>query len=135
MTLKKRTTIKAFTPENIPALNDNLDTLFTVKAESRWARNTSEAKGYAFQSFEHGFVNFSANGSAITTRTFALVENKGTIIYACANAMSEQFRSFVTDVTNSHIIIGTTPVSQTDSFSSVTTATVRVFFQVVGSDT
>jgi len=135
MTLKKRTTIKAFTPENIPALNENLDALFTVKAESRWARNTSEAKGYAFQSIEHGFVNFSSNGSAVTIRVFPLAEKKGTIIYANANAMSDQIRAFVTDVTSSQISIGVESISQSDGLSNVTTGTIRVFYQVVGSDT
>ena len=86
-----------------------------------------------YQSVEHGDVNFSANGSPATVRTFALIERQNTIVYATAHSTNTDLIATVVDVTKSSIQINVRNNSATNNFSAVTTAAVRIFYQVVGS--
>ena len=135
MATKKPYVIRAMQPNEVTALNENIDRLYAYKLESLFKTEASstQARAFVYQQMEHGECYFSANGSATVVRTFPLKDTHATVIYANAHAMHTGIAAAVTDVTATSITITARTISGTANFSAVTTATVRVFWQVVGS--
>ena len=135
MAIKKPYTIRALTDKEVPNINQDFDILYSHKLESRWKNEFSSTalESNLYQVVEYGEVAFSANGSAITTRTFSLAETHGRIIYANAHARFRGAIATVTDVTGTAITIDCAAMTATNNLSALTTATIRVFYQVVGS--
>lgn len=133
MTLKKPNNTKTFEQTEVVRVNQNFDTLYANKAESRYKTDVSGVNSFIYQAMEHGEVAFSGTGSATVSRTFSLAERHNVIIYANAHARSPLVTAHVVDVTGTSITIECRSVSGTGNFSAVTTATVMVFWQVVGS--
>ena len=135
MTLKKPHTISKMLPIEAALLEEDLRIAYENKIESRTKRTDSTTVTVLkYQQMEHGEVDFSANGSQATQLTFNLAETHTTIVYAVAHAKSEFITAHVTDITNTAITIVAKPFSSTALFSSVTTATVKVYYQVIGSN-
>lgn len=148
MSAKKPNTITEITPQTVPKLNQNIDLLYSHKAESRHKNVNGTHSEMIFQSFQHGEVIFSANGSPSTVLSFGFKERQQTIIFAIAHAKSNAVTAHVTDVTNTGITIEvfprvniditavvntTTATSTLLKFSQATTANVTIYYQVVGS--
>jgi hypothetical protein len=121
-------------PDETNQLNRSLDILYSNKIEGKWKRETTGIKSYPYWQQEAGEVNFSATGSATVAQTFALQEKHSRIIFASAHAKSTLVHAVVTDVTASSITVTCRTISGTADFSSVTTATIPVFFTILSSD-
>lgn len=134
MTLKKPNNLKAFDETTVYAHNQNIDTLYGSKLESRWKREDAGVSSFIYQSQECGEVTFSATGSPTISKSFGFKEKQDTIVFAQAHAKSTLVTAHVTDVTASGITIECRTVSGTGNFSSVTTAVVSVFYSVIGSN-
>lgn len=134
MTTRKPFNIKRMSSDETPHLNKTLDTLYSHKVEGKWKREVSGITSYLHWQQECGEVNFSATGSPTVARTFALQEKHQRIIFASAHAKSTDVTAHVTDITASSITVTARTVSGTANFSSVTTATIPVYFTVVSSD-
>lgn len=137
MTFKRPFNIKKLEDKTINQLNQNEELIYAVKLESRvHTGGTATATRILLgQDMETGQAWFSANGSPVTSRTFSFFEKKGTITYATAHVQDVRFSCSVTDVTQSQITIGITPLDQlVTGISSVTTASLSVFWQVVASN-
>lgn len=135
MTVKKRHTHKSLGATEVHQLNENLDSLYSHKIESRFSYRPSASASVAaiFQAMETGEATFSATGSATVARTFSLAEQHGSILFAQAHAKSTLVTAHVTDVTSTAITIECRTVSGTALFSSVTTASISVWWSVIGS--
>lgn len=145
MPLKLPNKIKKFQDKETGLVNQNFETLFNVKPESRFLREGSVVNPYIGQAFEHGRVTFSANGSSTILQSFSLEEKYDTIIYANAHAVHSAVTARVVDITQSQISIECTAFSITavsivnsaitaaPLFSAITTASITVYFQVVGA--
>lgn len=127
-------------PNTIPDrdIDQNFNRLYESKLESRYKRDGVSSSAITvkpYQTLETGDADFSANGSAVTTRIFALQERPSTIITAIAHAYHAGFLATVTDITQSQITIACTAWTQTTGrgFSLTTTGTVRVVWNVLGS--
>jgi len=118
----------------IPDLNRTFVRAFQAKLESLYKREPSGINSFGYQSQEHGEVNFSGTGSPTVAQTFSLREKQAKIIYADAHAMSTVVTAHVTDITQTAITIECRTVSGTANLSDVTTATIRVFYKVQGSN-
>ncbi len=134
MTLKVPKKFMTLDKAEAPDLNRTFARSFQAKVESIHKRETTGITSYGYQSQEHGEVDFSANSSPTVARTFSLKEKQSTIIYADAHALSTLVTAHVTDVTQTAITIECRTVSGTANFSDVTTATIKVFFKVQGSN-
>lgn len=144
MTTKAAFVIKKVNTENPREIDHNFQEVYATRLESKWKRDSSGIAAYTFQSQETGEVDFSANGSPVTTLTFALKEKQQTVIYAVAQARSLGVTAHVTDVTQTAITIACAPRLVWDqavstslalmNFSQATTATVKVYYCVVGSN-
>lgn|SRR3990167_576953 len=144
MTIKKPNQIKAVTDKELNSINQNWDTLYSLKLESRHKRTESGVTSHIYQSMETGEVWFSANGSATTQRSFGFEERQSTIIVAVAQARSSGITATVMDVTNTGITIECYPTRVWDiavstclslmTFSQATTASVSIYYLVVGSN-
>lgn len=135
MTIRKPYTIKNMSVEEASQLDDSINRLYVNKLESRVKRDTSDnLQVHTYQVGEYGESNFSSNGSATVVKSFAFQETFSTIIYANAHAKSALTSAHVTDVTGSGITITLRSISGTAGLSGVTTATISVFWQVIGAN-
>ena len=134
MTARKPFTVKKMTKEEIPQINKTIDVLYTNKLESQWLRSSGSISSYVYQATEHGIVTFSATGSATVAQTFALKEKHNRIVHVHAHASSEVVTAHVTDITKTSISITCRTISGTAGFSAVTSASIPVYYQVIGSD-
>lgn len=121
-------------PDETSQLNKTIDILYSNKIEGKWKREVSGVTSYLYWQQECGEVNFSATGSPTVARTFALQEKHQRIIFCSAHAKSTEVTAHVTDITASSITVTARTVSGTANFSSVTTATIPVFFTILSSD-
>jgi len=133
MTLKVPFKFLNMKDERAPELNRSFSRAYSTRLESFNVRNSATINARTYQSMEHGEVSFSANGSPVTTLTFALAEKHNTIIYAEAHAISTVVVATVTDITNTSITMAMQNMSAGGDISDVTTDTIKVFYQVVGS--
>jgi hypothetical protein len=138
MTQKKKHTIKGFSLNDVPKLDENLNDLYRSKIESLnlYDASASGAAIRIFQSIEHGYAYFSANGSAVTTRSFPIRSQFEQVIYANAHARHSAITARVTDITASSITIDAVAVSASggaQAFSLTTTASVTIYWQIIGS--
>jgi hypothetical protein len=134
VTARKPYNMKKMGPEEGDALNRNLDTIFSHKLESKWKREGTTITPFVYQQQECGEVDFTATGSPTVALTFALQEKHSRVIFAQAHAKSTLVTAHVTDITATSITVTCRTVSGTANFSSVATATVKVFYSVVSSD-
>ena len=114
-------------------MNKILSQVFRAKLESIWKMDDSGITPYAYQFIERGEVSFSANGSAVITKTFSLHEVHPVRMTGNAHAMSDVVIAHVIDLTQTSITISLQNVSGGGLVSSNTTATVKVFYEAVGS--
>jgi len=133
MTLKTPFKFLNMKDERAPELNRSFARVYSTRLESFNIRNSGSINVRTYQSMEHGEVSFSANGSPITTRTFALASKHNTIVYAEAHAVSTVVVATVTDITKTSITIAMQNMSAGGDISSNTGDTIQVFYQVVGS--
>lgn len=134
MTFKPQFLVNSFEPKEVPSLNSVITRAYQTRIESIHKRETSGITQYIYQNMEHGEVDFSANGSFATVISYGFQNRQNKIIYVNAHAISSQFSAHVTDVTNTGISITCRPISGTGLFSQVSTATIKVFFQTIGTD-
>lgn len=134
MSSKKKHTIRALEASEAPKVDENFSHLYSVKMEGSQYNDSGTVTVESYQTMECGQARFSANGSAITTRTFALAAKHTSILYADAHAVSSLVEAHVTDVTQTSITIAAFGVTATGNFSAITTASVLVYFQVVGTN-
>lgn len=138
MTQKKKHILKGFSLNEIPKLDENFNDLYRNKIESiaLYDASASGAALRSYQAMEHGYAYFSANGSAVTTRTFPVRSQFEQIIYANAHARHSAITARVTDITNTSITIDAVSVSASggaQAFSLTTTASLTVYWQIIGS--
>lgn len=126
---------RAFISSDAGKLNENFSRVYAVKLESRWHYDASSTAGvsYLYQGMELGEANFSANGSGTIVKSFPLVDIYGKILFATAHAKNSAAIAYVSDVTGTSITIEVRTVSGTAGFSSVITASVPVYWQVIGA--
>lgn len=125
--------VNTFSPSEAPKLNQTITQVYQTKVESLNFNQTSGVSQKSYQSMEHGEVNFSGNGSANTVKSFGFGEKQGQIIYATAHASHNRLLASVTDVTLSGLTITLGLISGTANLSDVTTGTIKVWYQVIGS--
>ena len=133
MTLRKPHNIKKVTSEEATMLNENYDRLFQSKLESRFYTSGSDTFIKNYQSMELFRFTASANGSPTTVITVPLKAVHDQVLFAQANAISPLMFAHVTDVTNTSIEVSVRSISGTANFSAVTTATISIQLQVIGS--
>lgn len=160
MPIKLPYTITKVDDKQVPHMNQNWERLYSHKLESHHKRESTGTTSYVHQFAEHGQVSFSATGSPTVALTFALKEVHENVVYVNAHALSTQVSAHVTDITQTAITItcrvmdakGTDAgvsgtITITDSaatfdltasfsdinFSNATTASVTVFYQVIGA--
>jgi hypothetical protein len=134
MTLRVPFRFKSLLQPDVPQLNRTLSRVYETKLESLYHRSGTSIQALVFQSQETGNVTFSANGSPVVVQTFAFAEKQGKVLFANAHAMSSEICAHITDVTQSQIEITCRPISGTANFSDITTASVRVYFHIIGAN-
>jgi len=133
VTLKKPHNLKTLEKNEATLLDENVGRLYRDKLEGRFATVNSTATLETFQSVEHGRIDFSSTGSPTMAKTIKLADFHGKILYATAHSQDQLAIATVTDVTSTSITLLLRSVSGTANFSSVTTALVSVYYQIVGS--
>lgn len=134
MTLKAPRRFVSLEEKDAPDLNRTLVRVFQAKIESLHKNENSGIGTFGYQSIEHGEVDFSHTGSATITKTYSLKEKQNKIVYANAHACNNLGVATITDVTQTAVTIVLRTVSGTANLSSVITASVKVFYQVIGSN-
>jgi len=136
VTLKVPSQLKSLDASTVPSVNKNFERSFQVKVESihSYQQSSTAHVPFLYQSMEHGENTYSATGSATITKTFSLKEKQNKIIFVKAHALSTQVSAHVTDITQTAVTIECRTISGTALFSSVTTASVKVFWEVIGSN-
>jgi len=127
-------TIRNFDPAEVPETNKTISVAYQAKLESINKRDTSGTGQFTYQSAEHGEVDFSGTGSPTVALSFGFVEKQNKIIYASAHALSTLVSAHVTGVTSTGLTITCRSISGTANLSDVTTSTIKVFYQVIGSN-
>jgi len=134
VTTKPFAFIKSLDERDIPTLNKTITRAYQTRLEGIYHREESGVFQLLYQSIETGDVYFSANGSPTTQRTFALAEKQHKILFAKAEALDTRIKATITDVTLTAVTIALSMISATGNFSAVTTASIRVFYEVKGSN-
>ena len=93
MTLKPPSLPKRLDESEAPDMARTITRAYQVKLESLQKREDSGIISLTYQTAEHGQVDFSANGSPTTVRTFALAQKYNSIVYVNAHAAHKQFIS------------------------------------------
>lgn len=133
MTLKAPSQVKTMGVEEANSLNQTTTRAFSTRMESIKVTTSGTTTDNLYQATEHGILSFSSNGSSTIVKTQKLAETHGTIVYAEAHSTDILASAFVTDVTNTSIELTLRTISGTAEFSAVTTASIKVFYKVVGS--
>ena len=136
MPIKKPYTIKALTAQDVPHIDENFNLLYKNKLECRFKyEGSSTAVAYYINNFtELGQISVSANGSPTIVKSIPLQERSERVLFAEAHAISPLVSAHVTDITGTSITIEARTISGTANFSAVTTASIIVFFQYIGSN-
>lgn len=128
-----------FDDGSVDKINQNEETLFKTKLESRWRRTASGTTSYIYQVMETGMVTTSANGSATIVSNQGFHDKHGTILYAQAHSNHPYINVAVTDVTSTGLTltfatIGTTADASAALISSIVTASWSAWFMVIATD-
>jgi len=134
VTLKKPHAISKMDQAEASLLEEDLRVLYEHKLESVACTVSASENTMIYQRQEIGENNFSATGSPIVSRTFAFQSTFDQVIYATAHAMSTDITAHVTDVTASSITVAIRDADGTDNICAITTGTIMICFQVVGSN-
>lgn len=125
----------------------DLERLAKDKLEARFVHDgvsSSLSLLRPFMSTQFGYADFSANDSAtIISRTFPIPERLGNIIGAKAHVMNHNLKATVTDITATSITVACGPwiqiadtgtgSSTVVAFSAITSAAVRVWWEVIST--
>jgi hypothetical protein len=132
---KKPFTLRSLGREEAAQANANFDTLYRAKMESLLFHDpvASATVIMPVQVQELGKIYVSANGSPTIVKSIPLRGSYSDLLYAEANSQRVGTIVTVTDLTATSITIEAQVVSSTGNFSAVTTASVGVFWKVVGS--
>lgn len=135
MSRKKPHTLRSLGREEAAQANANFDRIYRGSIESTlsWDAETSATLVKPYQVMETGTAIFSANGSNVMTRAFPIRSVMGDIVSVHAQAIHSAVLASVVDLTASSISIQAGPISATALSAVITTAQVRLYWQIIGS--
>ena len=139
MTLKKPYRIRTMDSGEAPQLDINVEKLYAAKLESRFHHNISSSQIAArvYQSMESGEISVSGTGSPAISVTQNMQERHGFVTYVDAHAMHSSVVAAVTNIVNTNSVtqlqINIRTISGSQNFTNVVTASVTVFYSLVGS--
>lgn len=134
MSLKPQNKFLSMDQKDVANLNSVIARAYQTRVESLHKREGTAVASYIYQSCEHGEVNLSANGSATVEQSFGFKEKQNKIIFASAHAISNLVTAHVTDVTATGITILMQNASAGGDISDVTSASIKIFYEVWGSN-
>ena len=141
MSRKKPFTLRSLGKEEAAQANSNFDALFRSRVESLlfYDPSVSGTVVMPFQIEEGGRAFFSGNGAGCGTvaRSFPVRSLFSDVVDVQAHAISPNASAViiavVTDLTATSITIEARTLSAATAFSSVTSASVSVFWKICGS--
>lgn len=135
MSQKKKSTLRTLSPAEIPALDEDISTLYRVKLESNLYTNSSSQRFVNHQSVEMGRVATSANGSAANSLIITPVGSYEEVLIAFAQSRQSGVVASVVDVTRTAVTINAIAIGSAGALmSSVTTASMVIDYMLVGSN-
>jgi len=131
------TTVKKPNQITEPPTDENFNEAFRLKMESQFVYNGSASATVvkSYQSSYSGYFDVSGTGSATVDKTIGFSQRQTDITYVNAHALNTSARAIVTNVTATGITINIAPILlATTAISNVTTATIRVYFELRSSN-
>lgn len=135
MSQKKKSTLRNLSPVEIPALDEDISTLYRVKLESQHYTNSASQRFINHQSIEAGRVSTSANGSAINALVVTPIGFYDEVLTGFAQSRQAGVVASVVDVTNTAVTIHAVAIGSAGAFiSSVTTSSMVIDYIIIGSN-